>query len=490
MTDHLIIAQPRLPERPLLSAGAVRFTGPLRGRLRPQMALVVKLAYSFAPGPGGQLDGPAVLVDSPLPERDRSSALPGAGGEDELAYPSDFVPRKAAVDVLLTGHAYAEQPAYHIGAAVSVPGLRRAFSVVAGGYAPRLPISSAYLRAEGGAGGADPVWPQPAGAARSSHDLDFDFAAYASAVASQRAPEFVPGATIELVGLSPRAPRRLIEVPKVAPRAVLASRFGVDIDVQMACDTVWIDTDEERLVLVFRGSAPLPNGSTRTLDRADVWLDDLDAPRGLDDVRRDLQRGHFAYAIEEDDLDDILPEPPPERVAEIRYSLWSHAPEPAITLEQYARVSAELQEKREPRDVTLRRHDLDEDRWGVEERAWMEKMSAGAMRGDASTAARYGDLFVAAQDELAGDHEAARTIDDYAAVRAALDRGAETTKALAHFEMTLPAWMRLDRRFTGAAAKDGALAAEIERRVAAAEVDPELLVEDPIGGPQVDEAAT
>jgi hypothetical protein len=56
-----------------------------------------------------------------------------------------------------------------------------------------------------------------------------------------------------------------------------------------------------------------------------------------------------------------------------------------------------------------------------------------------------------------------------------MDAGADPTKVLAAFEMTLPVWMRLDRRMSRAASTDAALRDEIEARTRAAPIDPRLL---------------
>jgi hypothetical protein len=480
---RLVIAQPPLDGAAPLSAGVLRFSTVSHGELRPHLGLVVKVAYSFA------AEGGLSLIQAPPPCLDIESDLPGAA-EGELSYASDFVPGKRAVDVLVTGHAYAELPAERIDAAITIGDRRREIVLVTSGATPQKPLSSAYLRGHDGVSPADPTgpvqvvepwWEMPEG---------FDLSKHASATPSQRIPALPPGSHIELVGLSARARRRVLELPDVRPGAVLVGREEQGIPIVLSCDTLWIDTDAEILVLAYRGSVPIFPAveAAARVGHVELWLDPVRQPMKASEVRRALQRGHFAYAHEYGDAiaGEAPPPIPADQGSARSYTLWGPSPQATIPLERYAQISAEMQEKREPRGDTLLRHELDEDRWALEERAWMEWMAAGAIRGDALPAKRFGDLFLAAQEALAAPAEAARGVDEYVPVKAAMEAGADPTKALAAFSMTLPEWMRLDRRFTQAMAKDGTLRAEIERKVASAEVDPRLL-DDEAGLPAIDD---
>ncbi|MFT3764215.1 MAG: hypothetical protein QM820_01645 [Minicystis sp.] len=143
-------------------------------------------------------------------------------------------------------------------------------------------------------------------------------------------------------------------------------------------------------------------------------------------------------------------------------------PEPALSLDDYARTSAELAEKREPRAEVLGRRGLDEATWAVEERAWLEAMAQRATAGDGTLAAEYGEKFVAAQDALAEPHEAARTHADWAEITAAIEVSADLTKELENRGIRLSEWMRLDRRVQRAASEDEAVAEEIDTLLDAA----------------------
>jgi hypothetical protein len=64
---------------------------------------------------------------------------------------------------------------------------------------------------------------------------------------------------------------------------------------------------------------------------------------------------------------------------------------------------------------------LDEKTFLQEERAWLTKMGDAAMSGDSALALRYGELFVAAQDGLAGPREGSETASVYAILKVDMD---------------------------------------------------------------------
>lgn len=484
MESHIIVAQPRVDGSALLSVGVLPWThaGPrIEGEDAQQLTFIVKAAFSYAPGPDGETPDPAVIIEPPPLRVDQPSALPGADEEDELAYPSDFVLRKVMAEVLLTGHAYAELPSARLGASFKLGPAERLFSAVAGGVARRLPLAAAYLRTVDGTRAVDPVGPVERVPFLVELPEDLDYGYHQSAVDAQQLDEIEPGPVIEMSGLSPRAPEITVRLPAVQPRAVASFIDGEDRPIPLSLDTIVIDTDAEQVTAVWRGASSVSSAAAVSeIERLDVWLDPVDAPRDLASVRRDLLRGVYAHAIEvnhDGSALAVLPEPLPEDLLAAKYALWDQAPEPALPLERFALISAELMEERERRADTLLRHQLDDEQWTLEERAWLEKMGAASNEGDAGPAERFGALFIAAQDTLAGPHEASRTLDDYVRVRAAVERGADTHASVTFFEMTMPEWLRLDRRFAAEAAADPALMREIERRVREEPVDPRLLVD-------------
>jgi hypothetical protein len=459
---RLLVVQP--PPAPGLDAaplgvGAVHWHAPEHA-----VSLVVKAAFSFEDGRTLALRG-----EHPRPTREVESTLAGLRGE--LAYPSDFVPFKPQVDVLLTGHAYADgAPSARIDARVALGSVGRSFTVVASLPTDRIPLGAAYLRDVDGIGPAEPVGPVRLGSELEPdfvHPDDFDFAVYCFAVPAQRSAPPREDATLELTGLSPKGRLRLA-LPDVAPRAIVQWTDATGTELSMNLDTLWIDTDGTRAIATWRGVFEHPVEAR--IDKVFVALERTSEERSWDAIVRGAARGRFGYAVEPD---APSPEPRPgtdeaERLEIARFEAHgvAQAPEPSMALEEYAFVSAELAEQREPRAETLRRHGLDESAWLLEERGWLEAMAHRATDGDGTLAARYGELFVAAQDRLGAPVEAERTLADYAAILVALEDADDLPKALEDRRLTLAAWMRLDRRVQRGTADDPALAAELERRVA------------------------
>jgi hypothetical protein len=451
------------------------------------LTIIVKATFTFSPQADRALSAgssePAVITAALSREPEpislaRRYDLPTAL-EGDLRYPSDFVPYKPACDVLLVGHASSDLPETSIQARVSVADVSRSFMAAQGSPAVKIPLLRENIRDEGGDAPAEPVGPSPLQeiklARGDRHPVDFDYSVYMSAAPSLRATSIGPDDVIELEGLSPRAPRVDIELPGLAPRARLAGESYYGPPVEMRCDTLWIDTDREVLVLVWRGSVPLIPLDEDYVGKVLVSLELADAPRDFDTLRRELQRGSFTYAVFPSDLargaaggagdEDDDGEGDLELKLE-QFEAQEAPPEPSLSLERYAQISAELAEAREPRRDCLKRHELDEDAWGVEDRAWSSRIAEHVQRGDTSLAARQAELFIAAQDSLADPSEAGVSIDDYAALKVALAAG-DPAKVLADRKMTLPQWMRIDRRWTRAALSDQKLKADLESRMLA-----------------------
>lgn len=466
---RIVVAQPEGVDHELarpVSVGVVRWTGPRApgAGIRaygPKITILLKAAYTFGETPG---DAPLEpLPDAPAFSLEQPSALPGAGPE-ELAYPTDFAPFKEALDVILVGHAHAPRPTSGIFARLRAGGVAREFTLISAAPALRIPMTLAHVRGPDGVSAADPVGPvRPSGAPHERPGA-FDPAAHQAASPAQRGPYLEPGDAIEIGGLASTGDRTL-RLPAVSPR-VYVDIGGEDFyPVDVVCDTLLIDTDEARVVVVWRGSADA-DAFGRRIHRILASLEDAASPRGLRDLCRGLHRGAFSYAIEPNDVTaPMLLDPAEiEELRAARFEAWAEdAPEPMISLEQYAELSAELSEWPDQRADTLRRHDLDEDGWVVEERAWLEKMADGATEGDGTLAADYGERFMKAQDGLARPEELDRGIDEYAAIFVAMEVARDPMKALSARGITLPVWLRLDRRMQRDAAESRDVADAIAR---------------------------
>ena len=475
MTDNpleigrMVIVQPEPPAAladAKLDVGVLAWHGPW-----PRLTVIAKTALSYKcasdapPLARGMAEvarfaeePPALSLEelSPFPEADRR----------ELYYPSDFVPRKGAVDMLVVGHAHAAMPSSRIDGQIALGNWSRAFAVETDQPTRAIPLVARHLRPALDSS-REPMGPQasaPFDAAR-EHEPEDDFGRYNSAAPRHRVERLAPDAQLRLVGLSAASDERIVQLPGLVARARVESAWQEACPLDLVCDTLWVDTDFELIVLVWRGDCALlgePSGVARVV----VALERQGEERDWDERLRYCQRGRVHYAVRADDLAPGAP-PIPRKDLDLqiaRYQTWgSPAPEPRLSLDRYATISAELCEWPDRRAETLERHDLDEDRWTVEERGWLEKIAAHAQNGDARLANEHSEQFMAAQDALGAPEELKRGVGDYAFLLIEIENNLDLPTVLREQGLTLPAWLRLDRRFTKARSNDGAVDAEIEQ---------------------------
>ena len=492
---RVIVAQPASLCRDgagLLQVGVLRWTlPPHRVKVEetplimagfPVLSFVVKATYSYAKCAAAG-DEP-VLADEPEGMAlDVPSELDGAA-EGEMAYPSDFVPRKEACDVLVTGHAFSKRPLARIPAHFKVGTVERAFEVESPIAAVKAPLVAAAIRAGTGAaapsgspglgvasvanrqsapGQAEPVGPSPTPALLEDYPLGFDFEAYSRAPASQRIAEPSGREEVVLTGLSERASTLRFRLPKKAPVVWVDTVDERGSPMDMTCDTVWIDTDRQLVVMAYRGIWRVPDLDIDGVTQVIVSLAEPGpTPARLADVQDDLARGVFEMAVELDDFDEEGP-PPQEPSLFSRYEMWEKHEEPTISLERYALIAAALAEGTPPRGETLRAHGFDEEGFLLEERGWLGRMAETAMKDEAALATRYGELFVEAQDRLAGPGEGKESVTEYAMLKVDIEDAADPQQVLEARKISLALWMRMDRRWTRRANEDPRVEAEIQR---------------------------
>ncbi len=447
-------------------------------------AVIVRLGLRFdGIGNGGNavpiLSGEKVVWDVPSRFKDR------AGGILDAA--TDFVPMKAACDVVVVGHAHARTPTDTIRGGVRLlaqdgrPLHSVGFVARSGADAAMIPLVAPYLSSPipGTAGRLGPV------GVEGRFVEGIMSAAVDPQVFSSAAPELTvpfgllsPISLIELTGLLPFeegdealkgevVATRICALPGLKPLVTVDANGVEDIPLRPLLDTVIIDTDAQRGALVWRATAG-PFTSLVDVARVLVSMEMVARERDPGERRSDTQRGKVAFATTEDDARvgrEPTREDPRLRFEELR--TWGElAPEPRISIERYAAVSAELAEWPKDRGKTLERHNFDEGTWGVEERGWLERFASDAMSGKGELAGYYGTLFLAAQDRLATPEEERLTLRDYAGLRAEIERAADVSQVLDDAKLTLAQWMRLDRRFTQKADDDPKVAAELEALLA------------------------
>jgi len=280
---------------------------------------------------------------------------------------------------------------------------------------------------------------------------DFDFGRYDAAPPEQRAAAIEPDHVLALGGVAPSGARRLVRLPGLVPLVTLdGPDGGEDVPLLLACDTLLVDVDGERATTSWRGSIPT-DADGGELERVVVSLWDFRVPIDFEARRSALMRGLIGFAVRPGDppgAEAARDEAETREIEAARWATWgADAPEPRITLERYAAVAAELAERPDDRSVILSRAGVTEERWAVEERAWVEAMGDGAMDGDTRTAERFAELYAAAEDALATD---------------------DPSLVFAAYRISLPAWLRMARRWQDRASRDPGLAAELERLIASA----------------------
>jgi hypothetical protein len=361
------------PDPPRLPVGVTRWPGP-----PPRLAIFVKATFQRS---GGELQW--ARVQKPL-----------FRGE-----PSDFVFRKGGADVLMTGHAFPNEPPQSIG----------------------------------------------------------EFT------------ELLPDALLVLEGVTRDQSRTGIQLPGLAPQVTVTRGAVPDEEVIMRCDTLWITTGLELLSLVWRGDVDVSE-EAGDVSLILVSVERSGAERAPDDRLAAMQRGRFVFAERASDPEGGEVQVSDEERARItlaRYQTWaSKAPPPRMPLAEYVRLAALLAEQPAWRAATLAQHDLDEDRFTIEERAWLEKMAREAGDGDVTLADEYSRLYAEAQEEVATPVDL--DLAAYAELRVHLDDADDPAAVLRDRGISIPQWMRIDRRWTDRAEADAAVEAEIEQQIAAA----------------------
>lgn len=457
-----------------LPVGVVRWTNPT-----PTLTVIVKLTLSY--GPGAELSDGAIWAEPISPQPPLSaSRYDGDPALGKLVYPSDFVPFKKRADILVRGHAYAHSAPRSalaertaIRAGFSVDELSREITVVAAGGTDRIPLTPEHIRDERDAAVADPVGPIASPlvvAPKRWHPLDFDYTAYQAASTLQRPVTIEPDAIIVLRRLSPRAEEVTVLLPNIVPRVFVdLPGSNEKAELEMDCDTLFIDTGAETCTLVFRGDLTVESIETPRRRRMAVSLEYKPDERDMEEILRERPRGLFYYAVEpEDVLPDAPPVPETSELQMARDETWGYhlPPLPSMPLSQYSRVSAELAEGRESRPDVLRKHGIDEEDWSLEERAWPAILTQYGAQNGAAFAKEAGRVAVAAQDALASPDEEAQTLADYARVTVLVER-LGTSKGLAQAKMSLPAWLRMKRRFRARTANNKQAKAELKKLIAA-----------------------
>ncbi|MEO5729043.1 MAG: DUF2169 domain-containing protein, partial [Byssovorax sp.] len=380
----------------------------------PTIVVVVKATLSYAAVGESSRERVLVLAEQEPITLSRPSRMYGAGPE-ELEVCSDLVPAKGGTDVLLVGHAYRHDGARSSQAEVTwieadlrLDGWSRRFGAASSGTASRLPLTRGYLRARAGASGEESVGPSRGvmpDPPPIEHPKGFDRRSYNAAPPEQRLLDVPRDVEIELTHLAADAPSVTMKLPALAPRVIVERRSRGPADLPMRCDTIAIDTDAQRITLVWRAGLFVENLDDPGIARIVVSLEDQDAPRSVDEIYRHLPRGAFFYAVEAADLAPGAPPAPTvdDRLRAARYSSWGHRepPDPILDLPEYTAICAELTEERASRGAVLARAGLDEEGFTLEQRAWSARIARARRRGEKGLPDEHRQLLKAARARLA-----------------------------------------------------------------------------------------
>lgn len=278
----------------------------------------------------------------------------------------------------------------------------------------------------------------------------------------RRIPFDEPIEEVQLSGFFAPPEPILIKLPVLTPRLLVDPRgAGGELTEQPAVlDTLTIDLDRLAVDMVWRS---VFRGRLRELDRLIVGFGP-DLPEPLEErwnrLLAELPRGRFSltYALADVDAGSEPPALDDAALAMARLSAWEspRGPTPTISLEKYADVTAELLEGRDERKLVLAKHQLDEDSFAIEEKAWASLLSE-VPEEEPSLASELGGLIIEAQNKLAHPAEASLGIKEYALLYAHMEVR-DPSKVLASHPLldlgdgrgprplSQAAFMRLERR--------------------------------------------
>lgn len=226
-----------------LSVGGISWRSP-----EPTYTVVLKATFSL------EQDGPLRLDLQQTPVGDDMSG----GYDGELFYGSDFAPRKVGVDVMMVGHARMPEAAPVLPLAVHIGEVRHVLQAVPDAPTAEVPLWSRHvMRVSRDARQTVQLAPRPTETRRWLREVPtgFDFSVFNAASPELRLDELPVDALLRLEGLFRGAPVRNVVLNDLQPYVFYVHDAHQRSQAELlypVCDTVWIDTDRERLVLCWR----------------------------------------------------------------------------------------------------------------------------------------------------------------------------------------------------------------------------------------------
>ena len=320
--------------------------------------------------------------------------------------PVDFVPMKDCVDLLIVGHLTlptpdGRAPRPQLSGSFAAGEDSTALEFVSHGAA-RIPLTLEHARVRGESGEDGALYPvnlHDGAEDDFEHQLGFPWGLYQAASRPHLLRENVKeGSTISLRLEGQQTPAFEFTMPSVSPCVVVdfAIAGAAKKRLRGSLETVLIDLDKQEVELTWRAYLRAING-VKDLERLLIgWasVEALEDGSGWKQIERNLPLGTFHHAWTFADADRGVPPPAlsaqEEEIA--RYQTWGYplAPEPSLPLETFAEVTVEIAERREPRSTILARHGLNEQKFALEERGWLERVTAETRlnQGSSPTGAR------------------------------------------------------------------------------------------------------
>ncbi len=260
-------AEERLDLRSLCSFS----TGTLLWKQGPRewsLSLCVKGTFVLTPG------AEAVLAEVQRPTQ--VSRARDDFGDADASEPTDIVPIKPRVDVLVTGGAAAIADV-HVrvgGVDKRVPAGRGDGAVVAAALGPTTLARRAARR---GLSEAARAWAEEAlhGAPDGAAPSDLDFGVFNQAPSDQRCDVLRRREAIVLHGLLAGHPQFEGRLPGLWPRVLQFPPRGMYEEVGMRCDTLLVDADHGLAILWWRGLIPVPRGDLGAVGTIVVLAEDV-----------------------------------------------------------------------------------------------------------------------------------------------------------------------------------------------------------------------
>ena len=396
---------------------------------------------------------------------------------ETLLRPIDFVPSKPWIDVALTGsfNLVSKRGEPIRATARLVLGEEETPISITSEVDGRIAISERSVRVIGGTkehcgineslNPAETEFDHPEG-------FPFELYSFSHPALARNLGTLTPGMEFFLQLDDQPEPYFKARIPERAPRVLVEAQDGDEKSrIQpLHLDTLIIDVEKCELELTWRGSW-FRRDDPSEIDRVLIgWATEDEWEDGFAELYREMGHGHFEWAWSyEDAVAGIAP--PELNEDELEDAMYStldcpFAPDPRITVEEFAKIQAELNEARQPRPDIFQKHDTSEFKFALESRAWTERMMEETLQNpiEAPLATRYAQAMARESQSFARPHEQERTLREFAELRHRMSIG-DPSKALKQAKLSLGEWIRWERDTMTRLQADPRAAEELEHHL-------------------------